>query len=492
MEKSYDVVVIGSGAGGGAAAWACAEAGLAVLVLEAGPRFDPSRDYLLHTPDWELHAFPERPGSRGKHSYGPMQRLDPRRRHLRSWNHVHGFLNKEKVRQVYAYHHVQGVGGSTLHFTGEAHRLHQDSLRMATRFGVAADWPLVYQDLEPYYLKAETLIGVAGPDHSPGRPRSRPYPLPPHRLSYASQVAAKGFKRLGLTLLPNARAALSQGYDGRPPCNYCANCQRGCPLGDKGSVDVTFVPKAKATGHCEVRSGCRAVHIEAGKDDRIGSVVYTDPGGVQRSVRTRILVLACGAVETPRLLLACQGRHGPDGLANESGLVGRNFLETLSYTIGGLHPLPLGSWRGLPSDAICWDFNAPDAIPGVIGGCRFTADTPSTDLVGPVEYAERVVAGWGRAHKRAMKDQFGRMLFIHSIGEFLPNRGSYIALDPERKGAAGLPLARIHSHLEEGDLGRLDFMARKCREILQAAGVEKPLEATSSYDFFSASHVFGT
>jgi choline dehydrogenase-like flavoprotein len=197
-------------------------------------------------------------------------------------------------------------------------------------------------------------------------------------------------------------------------------------------------------------------------------------------------------VHTPRLLLASKGPQAPDGLGNESGVIGRNFMETLFWTSSGLHPEPLGSHRGVPSDSICWDFNAPDAIPGIIGGCRFTSGAAQAGLNGPIAYANRVVGGWGRDHKARMRATFGRVLTIVGIGESLPNSNSYVDLDPERSDAAGMPLARIHSHLEEMEVDRLAFVARTARDILRASGVDKIIDEYGSYDAFNATHVFGT
>jgi len=490
---SHDVVIIGSGAGGGAAAWALCRRGLKVIVLEAGPAFDPFKDYRLSSANWERLHFPEKRGSQGKHTFGPMQLIDPRWQELRSWNRQFGPMLNGDRRRVHGYHHVRGVGGTTLHFTGEAHRLHPRSMKMRSDFGVAADWPFDYAELEPYYTRAEKVVRVAGPVEDKHRPRSEPYPLPAHPLSYASQKLVAGCQTLGLSWTANALAALSAPYDGRPACNYCGNCNRGCPRTDKGSVDVTFLRQAIATGRCSVKPLCLATEIEAGSSDRVHGVVYRNAvsGSVQK-VAAKAVVVACGAVETPRLLLVSKSRHAPDGLANESGLVGKNFMETLSWVSSGLHPGPLGSHRGLPSDSICWDFNAPDSIAGVTGGCRFSSKVAEADLLGPINYATRVVTGFGRDHKRAMREVFGNVLSVGAIGESLPNAGSYVDLDPDEKDANGAPLARIHSFLPEPELHRLAFMAKKSREILKASGATEIFEEYGTYDTFSATHVFGT
>ena len=491
-EPEYDVIIVGSGAGGGAAAWALARRNIKVLVLEAGPAFDPLRDYSLHRNDWEQRGFPDKAGSQGQHSFAPLQELDERWQGLRSWNRNFGNSVEGKRRVVSGYHHVRGVGGSTLHFTGEAHRLNPAAMKMHSRFGVAADWPFDYDELEPYYCEAERVIGVAGPAGDTVRRRSEPYPLPPHSQGFASRQLGKGLRKLEMDWVANPLAVLSESYDGRPGCNYCSGCTLGCPRLDKGSVDVTFIRKALATGHCTLQSSCVVTRVQPGPSDRVSAVFYLDGEGVTHKVSARAVVLSCGAVETPRMLLLSKNSHAPDGLANESGHVGRHFMETLSWASNGLHPEPLGSHRGLPADSICWDYNAPDAIPGVIGGCRFTPDTAESELLGPVHYAQRVAPGWGRAHKKAMRKTFGHVLSVGAIGESLPNPGSFVDLDPDKEDAVGLPLARIHSFLPDTELRRLQFMADTARNILRAAGAGEIFEEYGSYDSFSSTHVFGT
>ncbi len=488
----YDVVIIGSGAGGGACLWALARRNVRVLLLEAGPAYDYRKDYRLHLAEWETTGFPDKVSVKGRQTFAPMQALDAQRDDLRSWNHLTGQRNRTSTRQPYAYHHVVGLGGSTLHYTGEAHRMHPDAMQMQTRFGVAADWPVSYSELEPYYQQAERITGVAGPEHDPVRWRSRPYPLPPHPFNYSSQPLKRGCDALGLDLVPNALAILSRPYDGRPGCNQCNNCNRGCPRGDKGSVDVTFIRQARRYSNCTVRTGATVIGIEAGDGDRISAVHYLDDSGAQTRIAARAVVIACGAVETPRLLLNSSGPHSPDGLANESGQVGRHFMETMAWYSSGLHADALGSHRGIPSDSICWDYNAPDAIEGVIGGCRFSSGIAEAELVGPINYARRVVGGWGREHKRRMRETFGHVLSVGALGESLPDEETCIDLDPQARDPHGLPRARIHSHLDEMAVRRLAFMAKTCRAILTAAGVDSLFEEYGTYDYFSATHVFGT
>jgi len=320
-------VVVGSGPGGASIAWVLANAGVKVLVLEAGPRYWPREDYRLKQPDWEQYHFPEKVPSGDRQTYAPMQELDARWDDLRSSNHLSGELFTGKRRHVSGYRHMLGVGGTTLEYAGESHRLNPLNMHMHRHFAVGADWPFDYGELERFYVQAERAIGVAGPANDPTRPRSAPYPMPAHGLSYGAQHIAQGFRKLGLSVLNNPVAINSQPYDRRPACNYCGQCPRGCPRLDKGSADVTLMRKAEATGNCTVLSSSPVLRLEAGDNDRVKAAVYVESGGQMKRVEADLFVIACGAVETPRLLLNSANNHAPDGLANESGLVGRNFME---------------------------------------------------------------------------------------------------------------------------------------------------------------------
>ncbi|WP_421781652.1 GMC family oxidoreductase [Kiloniella litopenaei] len=488
-ENDFDVVIIGSGAGGGASAWALAKSGIKVLVIEAGPSYDPETDFYLNQDNWE-QPFPKKMQDNDRYTFANGQPLSDRFDDLRSWNHLTGRYNNQEQRISFGYHRVMGVGGSSLHFTGEAHRLNPRSMQIKTDFNVGADWPLTYEELEPFYMKAEEAVGVAGSNDDRVHPRSRPYPQAAHELSYASKFLQKAGTQLGMTFIPNSLAVLSSPYKERPNCNYCGGCLRGCPRKDKGTIDITYLKEARETGLCTIRKNTTVTKIITDENNRVAGIQCSD-GDESYFLKTKYLVLSGGAVESPRLLLNSSAEHSPYGLCNESGQVGQNFMETLLWTSSGLSPNNLGSHRGLPVDCISWDYNAPDAIEDVIGGCRFAPSLAESDLVGPIAYGRRVVGGWGYSHKERMKKHFGKMLSVSGIAECLPNSKSYISLERNREDRYGVPLAKISSYLDDMAIRRIAFMAKKCRSLLSVLNVEI-LEEFSSYDIFSSTHVFGT
>ena len=482
-EKKYDCLVVGSGPGGSPFAWKLASQGMSVLILEAGPRYDPYKDYALSETDWEMKGFPR--GRKMKYAYGKKQTLDEKYKKLRSWNRASGLLNPTPFRRYMGYQQVLGVGGTTLHFQGEAHRLNKDAFRMKSLFGIAVDWPIEYMDLEPYYTKVENIIGVAGPDDVPYRPRTSPYPLKPHKLSYASQIVEKACKKLGIKLEPNSVAILSQPYRDAPPCNYCNGCVWGCPRKDKGSVDVTFIPLAQDTGKCEILENVFVTRIEVEKkagQKRAKGVLYYDQDGKENFVAGEHIVIACGAVETPRLLLNSE--------LNQNDLVGKNFMETTFYEAIAFHPSRVDSYRGIPIDSIIWKWNRPDPKRGFAGGLRLFPTVASA--VGPINYALQFCKGWGEKFVNEMDKWFGHAIGFGGIAEFLPNKDTFVTVDPKIKDEFGVPVAKIQSLLGESEIKSLEFIADKSKQILRECGADEIVEEVSSYDLFSATHVYGT
>lgn len=490
LTEKPDVVIVGSGAGGAAAAWALVQSGLSVLILEAGPRFTAHEDYPLDNADWEKNLFPQKTNSQGQVDFGDLGQLDPAYSDLRGWS-KHRRANRPPVGdrrrpQSAGYSHVQGVGGSTLHFVGEAQRLHPDAFRFASLTGFGADWPLTYAELEPFYAEVETAIGVAGADDIAGRWRSTPHPMPAHPISPGGQALKQS--EPGWTV--NPRAVNSVPYDERPSCNYCGHCARGCPLGDKGSADVTFIRKAEETGLLTILDNAPVQKLFAGSNGRITHVEIIKDGTASQ-IETPVLILAAGAVQTPRLLLLSTSKDAPTGIANGSGQVGRNFMETLWWTSAGLVPGLRNSHMGLPADLVNWTHSKPQAVDGAAGGFKMTHATLDNGLNGPIGFASRMVAGIGAGFKAQMRASFGSALAVYAVGQVVPDERSFIGLSPERKDAFGQPLAQINSVLTENSLQLLRRMAAATRGSLKAAGAEI-VEEDSGWDRFRSTHVFGT
>lgn len=492
-EREVDICIIGSGAGGAVVAYALGSAGFSVVVLEAGPRFNISH-YRTHKMGWEDNPYPFASKSDKKEKYlytcSTPEKLDPAYSHLRSRSKVSGFYNNSGLKRPPHIYRVKGVGGTTLHYQGEAHRFSPHGFKTRSLYGVADDWPISYEDLEPYYEKIEFLLGISGADRNPHKPLRGTFPNPPHELSCASKRVKVGFDRLGLHLWPNSLNILSRPYEGRTSCNYCNGCYYGCMIGAKGSMDVTFIPMAEATGNVEIRPDSVVSEITTDKQGKVNGVIYFDSHKSERRQKAKIVVVSAGALESPRLLLNSKSSLFPDGLANSSGMVGRYFMETITYVITALFSEQVHSYKGLQIDSRAWDYNEPRKENSFIGGVVFGVS--AIDLLGPLSYAKKLAPGWGSEHKEFMKKYFGHAVNVFAIGEQLPCEDNIISIDPDVKDFYGIPVAKITTKLSGNDLDMLSFMSKKSKEVVEAAGAEEIVREQSSYDLSYSSHISGT
>jgi choline dehydrogenase-like flavoprotein len=446
-KDSADVIVIGSGAGGGVIAKELGEAGLSVIVLEAGKRFRPYDDYPTQAVDFELRAnnvFEHADARRDRYTTPPGQ--------------------------PFHYSRVKGVGGSTLAYHGMNPRMHESDFRVRSEDGVAEDWPISYAELEPYYTKVEYGLGVSGPNGEGANPfepfRSRPYPTPGHELNHASQVIKRGADKLGLHLVREPLAIPTKDWEGRPACINAGTCRLGCKIASKSSIDVTYIPKAERTKNVEVRAECMAREITVDKNGNARSVIYFKQDGTEHEIFARAIVIAGNAVETARLLLLSKSKLFPDGLANSSGLVGKRFMEHLSVFAFGIFPERLDPWRGVPTGGIIQDFYETNRKNTFVRGCTISVEN---DNQWPLATAKSI-PGWGAAHKARMKEIFGHRVGLASDGEQLPDERNQVQLDPKVRDNHGLPVPRLKMAFFQNEAQLIDSIKAHLREILQAAG----------------------
>jgi choline dehydrogenase-like flavoprotein len=441
-----DVIVIGSGAGGGVIAKELSEAGLQVTVLEAGRRYDPYNDYHTNEIDFEVRAG---------NVFSPK---DPRRDHYTAGG-ANGF----------SYARVKGVGGSTLCYHAMTPRLHESDFRVRSEDGVADDWPITYAELEPYYTKVEYELGVSGPDGADASPfeppRSKPYPTPAHGFNLASATIRRGAEKLGLHLVREPLAIPTKDWMGRPACINAGTCRLGCKITSKSSIDVTYIPKAERTRRVSILTECMAREITVAADGRARSVIYLDSEGREDEVVGRVIVVAGNAIETARLLLLSTSHLFPDGLANSSGLIGKRFMEHLSVFSHGLFSERLDPWRGVPTGGIIQDFYETNRSNQFARGFVISVEN---EPQWPLAIAH-TVPGWGAEHKARVKANFGHMVGLASDGEQLPDERNQVRLDPTVKDLYGLPVPQIINEHGANDLAMIDTISRKLREILEAA-----------------------
>ena len=456
-----EVCIVGAGAAGGIMALELARRGVGVVVLESGPRHDFRRRgeyvrrYLRHENPWQT----------------PLPGLD---RHTGSGS-ASNFLAGKRAR---------GVGGSTLHWEGYALRLHADDFRLRSLYGIADDWPIAYQDLEPYYALAEQALGVAGASDDPwASPRSTPFPLPAFPLSYSDALLARACSSVGIALhsLPQARNSIA--YSGRSQCRACGTCYV-CPTGAKASIDLTHVPEAEATGKARVLTEATVLRLEVDRSGQVNAAVYARPDKVEQRVTARVFVVAAGAVENARLLLLTPSREFPDGLANRSGLVGKFFMSHPSLDVTGrasekVHPYRIGFSTAMSRQfAVERDRAAR--------GAYFLEFLNSA---GPTPDQVAVVSGqWGEELRKHVREEFGRRLGIRIYCEQLPERANAVSLNTRVRDYFGNPVPHLHYTVGRYELKALDEAKAVARKIFAAMGVTD----ISSGALMFAGHLIGT
>jgi choline dehydrogenase-like flavoprotein len=353
------------------------------------------------------------------------------------------------------------VGGGTAHMGGSFYRFQPDDFRMYSRFGpfgTMADWPYSYEELEPYYSRAEWEVGVSG--SSGANPfeahRSRPFPMPPLQSHPLAGALDQACHRLRLHPFPTPRAINSRPYQGRPPCAYCDFCGGfGCSVGARGSTQEALLPRAENTGRCEIRARTMVREITVGRYGHATGCIYYDEAGREHRVRARVVCVCCSAVESARLLLLSKSSQFPDGLANRNGLVGRN-LQFHAGSTGRARFRYAPHLDGLLRDrspflgrSVMDYYFLPNGVSELPKGGLLRFDISPKN---PISVAQRLAAEgpgpllWGEPLKRRLREYYcdHREACFEVFQDFLPNDRTYVVLDPEVRDKWGLPAARIH------------------------------------------------
>lgn len=411
-----DVCVIGAGVAGALIADSLAAAGRYVVVLDTGERLDEAdadryERVRLGLDPWEWH------------------RSD--RDDCEAASDLADGINGSRIK---------AVGGTTLHWNAYAPRLQPADFQLRSRFGIARDWPFSYDEIEPYYARAERELGVAGGDAPGAPPRSAPYPLPAHPYSYADRTCFfPAFEAAGLSLGPNPMAVNSAPYDGRSRCLGFATCWPMCPSRAKYTAMV-HIRRAETTGRVEVRARCHVRRLRLASPRKVGHVEYVDAAGEQAALEARAFVLAAGGIENARLLLLSrtEGPHG-QGLGNASGRVGRTLMShtlagaraTLRERVGG-HRLGYGT-------AIGWDLYDHAAYPDVGNLLLFPSD-----LQGPTPAQIAADSGLrGRALQDHVRRAYGRNVKLVAEGDMLPHLENGVTLSATRRDLHGDPVPSV-------------------------------------------------
>jgi choline dehydrogenase-like flavoprotein len=451
-EDIADVLIIGSGASGAAFAWSLAETRMRIVCLEQGDWMDPST-YPTTGMDWEMRAL-------GDFGLSPNGRRRPEDYPVND------------AESPIAASMFNAVGGSTVLYAGHFPRMHPSDFRVRTLDGVADDWPIDYATLEPFYAVNDRMMGVAGLAGDPAYP-PKELPLPPVPLGKLGQTIAGGFDALGWHWWPSDSAIATREYDGRAPCVNLGPCIMGCAQGAKASTDVTYWPKAIRSG-VELRTRCRVREILLRPDGMADGVVYYDAEGVERRQRAEIVVLACNGIGTPRLLLNSRSPRFPDGLANRSGLVGKNLMFHPYGMVVGVFGDRVEGYKG-PTGCGLWSqhFYETDPSRGFVRGYQFEMMRGFGPMQSAMMMMMRGNLPWGAGHHDAFAAQFDRIGGLLAICEDLPEEHNRVTLDPDLTDSNGIPAPKIQYQLSENSRRMLEHGVARATEVLDAAGAER-------------------
>lgn len=440
MTAPYDlndnsvVVIIGTGAGGGTLANELAQKGIDVVALEAGARHLPP-DYL--NDEWA--------------SFGQLAWLDMRTT-SGSWRVAKDFANLPAWI-------VKAVGGSTVHWAGASLRLQEHEFRTLSHYGALdganlLDWPLTLQDLEPYYDKAEKKMGVTRTNGIPGLPGNNNF-----------KVMKAGADKLGYKECHTGRMAInSEPRDGRASCQQLGFCFQGCKMGAKWSTAYTEIPKGEETGHLEVRANSHVQTIEHDDNGMVTAVVYVDADGNQQKQAARAVCVAGNSIESPRLLLNSASSMFPDGLANSSGQVGKNYMRHMTGSVYASFEKPVNMYRGTTMAGIISDESRHDPSRGFVGG--YEMETLSIGV--PFMAAFLNPGGWGREFSAAM-DSYDRMAGMWIVGEDMPQESNAITLS-DAKDQYGLPAPNVHFDDHPNDIAMRDHAYKQGMAVYDSVG----------------------
>jgi choline dehydrogenase-like flavoprotein len=450
-DDAVDVLIIGAGAAGAAFAWSLAETRMNILCLEQGDWMDPAR-YPTAGMDWEIRAL-------GDFALSPNARKRPEDYPVND------------AESPIAASMFNAVGGSTILYAGHFPRLHPSDFRVRTLDGVADDWPIDYARLAPYYAENDRMMGVAGLAGDPAYPPKQ-VPLPPVPLGKLGETIARGFNALGWHWWPSDSAIATRAYAGRAPCINLGPCITGCAQGAKASTDLTYWPAALRRG-VRLATRCRVREITLAADGRADGVLYHDAQGALHRQRAEIVVLACNGIGTPRLLLHSRSGRFPDGLANRSGLVGRNLMfHPYGMVVGGF-PERLDGYKGPTGCGLMsQEFYETDLSRGFVRGYSFELFRG----MGPMSTALWGMSTgripWGERHHEAYAEIFARTGGVLAICEDLPDPENRVTLDPELADGDGIPAPRICYRLSENSQRMLAHGVEHGKQALEAAGAE--------------------
>jgi choline dehydrogenase-like flavoprotein len=470
----HDVVVIGSGAGGGTVVKVLTDLGVHVTLLEAGPMLDPMKDFKEHVWPYEVShrgAGPHAEMYFGKSPYPFSYFAAPNG----YWN-IDGEPYTVALDSKFRWFRSRIIGGRTNHYGRISLRFSDYDFKPYSFDGLGTDWPVTYDEMSPYYDKAEEFIGVTGT-----REGLRTAPdgkfLPPIPPRVPEILIQKACRKLNIPCVPSRMAMLTKSVHGRAACHYCGQCGRGCKTASAFTSSQAMIFPAMKTGRLQVITGAMARELIADATGKVTAVSYVDKATrTEKQIRCRTVVVAASACESARLLLNSKSARFPKGLANESGMVGRNLTDTTGYDLAGYVP----ALAGLPrhnSDGIggmhvyipWWlledkqkDF--PRGYHIEVGGGFHMPQLGS--FHGSCAHHE----GYGKELKSAIREEYGAYVGFSGRGEMIPNAQSYCEIDPNVVDQYGIPVLRFHFRWSDYEIKQVRHMHDTFTRIIETMG----------------------
>jgi choline dehydrogenase-like flavoprotein len=449
--EEVDFAIVGTGAGGGTLACKLAEAGFSVVAFDAGPFWRPLEDFVSDE-SWQGGLF---------------------------WTDDRITGGADPV-ELGSNNSGRGVGGSTVHYTMIALRWRPEWFKCKSTLGYGRDWPISFDELEPYYEEAEEALKISGPiDYPWGRHRKR-YPYRAHEVNAAGLVLARGCEAIGVKWSPLPLATLSAPRGMAHPCVYRGFCAYGCSTNAKQSVLVTFIPRALKAG-AEIRDLAMVGRVDMGKDGRASGLTYCRKGE-WRHQKAKNVVVAGYAIETPRLLLNSKCSQFPDGLANETGLVGTHIMIHSGPGVWGIMDEEVRCYKAPPCMTVTehWNYDDSDKK-DFTGGYAFMSQGPL-----PVGWSQTVAINrgmWGMKLRQEMT-RYNHIAGLRIVGETEPRPNNTITIADE-KDQFGLPIPRMTFSYSENDRRLIEHSKGSMRSVLEGAG------AKELWDDVDTSHLMG-
>ncbi|HET7887019.1 MAG TPA: GMC family oxidoreductase [Bradyrhizobium sp.] len=434
-DEAVDFAIVGTGAGGGTLACKLAEYGFSVVAFDAGPYWRPLEDFASdETHQSKLYWTDER------------------------------IVEGDNPLQLGSNNSGKSVGGSTVHFAMVSLRFRPEWFKSRSKLGYGADWPLDWREMWDYYAEVEQALKISGPVNYPWGPKRPRYPYRAHELNAAALVLAEGAEALGIDWTPTPLATLSAPRGLAHPCVYRGMCVIGCSTNAKQSVLVTWLPRALQAG-AEIRDLAMVGSIEHDARGLATGVHYVREGR-WRFQRAKNVVVAGYSIETPRLLLNSASGKFPDGLANSSGLVGKNLMVQSNQAVWGTSNREIRSYKGPPSLAVTEHWNYADEGKDFYGGYCYMSQGPLPIVWATTQSRKRGL--WGRALLDEM-EKYNHQVGLKIVGETLPQERNRVTLADERD-QYGLRIPRVTFSFCDNDKRLIAHSLKFMRRALEATG----------------------